>query len=72
MSRKIIVTLLVVAIGAFGVYLVVHTSAPGIETKGGGSDGGAVGYIALATSAVSLATALVGLVKTLIDSRRRT
>lgn len=74
MSRMTIVTLLFIAIGAFGVYLVVRAGAPApdVETKGEGSSSEAVEYFALATSVVSLATALVGLAKTLIGGRRKT
>jgi hypothetical protein len=70
MSRKFIAMLFIVAIGAFVVYLAVHWSAPSpdIEAKGS-SGGGAVEYAALATSIVSLATALVGLIKMLLEGR---
>jgi hypothetical protein len=70
MSRKTIAIMFFVAVGAFIVYLVVHWSAnpSGIEAKG--SNGGdTVGYAALATSIVSLATGLVGLIKTLLEGR---
>jgi hypothetical protein len=71
MPRKVIVILLIVALSAFIVYLAVHWSAApvGIEAKGGDGGSEAVQYAALATSGLSLATALVGLLKTLLDGR---
>jgi len=71
MPRKIIATLLVIAICAFAVFLTVRWSAPppGIEPKGDGGGSNTAAYAALATSVVSLATALVGLAKTMLEAR---
>ena len=71
MPRKIIVTLLVVAICAFAVFLTVRWNAPppGIEPKGDSGGSNTAAYAALATSVVSLATALVGLAKTMLEAR---
>ena len=71
MSRKLILILLVVAVGAFGIFLMLHWNATpsGIETKGR-DEFPAMQYAALGTSIVSLLTAIVGLAKTFLDMRQ--
>ena len=71
MSRKLILILLVVAVGAFGIFLMLHWNATpsGIETKGR-DESSAPQYAALGTSIVSLLTAIVGLAKTFLDMRQ--
>ena len=66
MSKRLVATLLTIALVSFVAFLAFRYMAPpsGIETKGGESQAWIAQYLSLGTSVVSLLTALVGLVKT--------
>ena len=65
MSKKLILTLFVVALISLVAFLVLRLNAPppGIETKGAESGSMTAQIVSLSTSIVSLLTALVGLLK---------
>jgi hypothetical protein len=69
MSKNFLLTLLVISLVSFGVFVTSQWSVPtgGIESKGG-DPSLTVQYVSLATAVVSLMTAIVGLVGT---SRKR-
>lgn len=64
MMRFLVLSLLLFLLGS---WLLWSGPAPGIESKGGDSE--LMAYIALASSVVSLLTALAGLLKTVIEAR---
>jgi hypothetical protein len=66
MSRKLVLTLFIVAFISLVAFLVLRLNAPppGIETKGAESGSVTAQIVSLSTSIVSLLTAIVGLIKT--------
>ena len=72
MPNKVIAVLLVVSVASFAIYLFAPVLVgPPSDIRPMGDESTWMQYVALATSVVSLVTALAGLLRTMLEMRRR-